>query len=107
MTIPNIIKQQLIQTDQTIVWSWGVSKWAALSEKTLALRVNAHRLNGIVCIALDEAQDLYNISFFNNKSFLGVLKNPSEKFNSITGVYCDQLLEMIDEVIEKIPLYQY
>lgn len=107
MTIPGIIKQQLLQTNTAIVWSWGVSKWVALSDNTLAIRVHAHHLDGIVCITLDEGCDLYNIVFFSNKSFSGVLKDPLEKFDAIKGVYCDQLVGMIDEVIEKIPGYKF
>ena len=107
MTIPNIIKQQLLQTNTAIVWSWGASKWVALSDNTLGIRVHARRLDGIVRITLDEAGDLYNVSFFNNKSFSGLLKNPSEQYHTIEGVYCDQLLDLIDEVIEKISDYQF
>lgn len=107
MTIPNIIKQQLLLTNTAIVWSWGVSKWVALSDNTLAMRVHAPRLDGIVRITLDEGWDLYNIAFFNNKSFSGLLKNPSEQYDAIEGVYCDQLVDVIDGVIEKISSYQY
>lgn len=108
MNIPNIIKQQLEQQSETaIVWSWGISKWVALTEKTLAIRVNARRLNGIVCITLHEGRDLYNVAFFSNKRISEVLLNPSKKFEDIDGVYCDQLVEMIDNVIERIPEYQF
>lgn len=107
MSIPNIIKQQLLLTNTAIVWSWGVSKWVALSNNTLAMRVHARRLDGIVCITLDEGWDLYNITFFNNKSFSGLLKNPVEQYDAITDVYCDQLVDVIDEVIEKISDYKY
>lgn len=71
------------------------------------MRIDAHHLDGIVCIALDEGCDLYNIDFFSNKSFSGVFENPLNKFDAIKGVYCDQLIGMIDEVIEKIPCYKF
>lgn len=106
MTIPQIIQQQLLHTNKAIVWSWGVSKWVALSDNALALRVHAHHLNGIVCITLDEGQDLYNIEFFSNKNFSDVLKNPVIQYNAIEGVYCDQLVELIDKIIAKIPAYK-
>lgn len=108
MNIPNIIKLQLVQQSNiAIVWSWGISKWVALTNQTLAIRINARRLNGIVCITLDEARDLYNITFFSNKRISEVLLNPSKKFEDIEGVYCDQLVEVIDNVIERIPEYQF
>jgi hypothetical protein len=108
MNIPTIIKQQLVQqSDRAILWSWGISKWVALTDHTLALRVHARRLDGIVCITLDEGQDLYNITFFSNKRFSDVLLNPSKKYEDIDGVYCDQLIEVIDDIIERIPEYQF
>lgn len=107
MSISNIIKQQLLLTNKAIVWSWGVSRWVALSDNTLAIRVDAQRLDGFVRITLNEGSDLYKISFFNNKSVSGLLKNPSEQYDSIEDIYCDQLLNAIDEVIEKMSYYRY
>jgi hypothetical protein len=101
MNIPSIIKQQLVQTNIIIVGTWGAHKWTALSTNTLAFRVQARRLNGIITITLDERQDLYNISFYSNKSFEILLKKPLKKFEDIQGVYYDQLLYLIDEQIEK------
>jgi hypothetical protein len=107
MTIPKIIQQQLLHTNKAIVWSWGVSKWYEISETTLALRVHARYLNGFVCIELDEGQDLYNISFFLNKSIEDMLIHPALPYKTMEGVYCDQLVEFIDKRIEKIPDYKY
>ena len=107
MTIPKIIQQQLLHTNKAIVWSWRVSKWYEVSETTLALRVHARYLNGFVCIELDEAQDLYNISFFLNKSIEDMLIHPVIPYKTMEGVYCDQLVEFIDNRIEKIPDYKF
>ncbi|CAM3017161.1 hypothetical protein [Legionella worsleiensis] len=107
MTIPEIIQHQLLYTNKAIVWSWGVSKWYKISNTMLAIRVHAHRLNGFVCITLDEAQDLYNITFYSNKTVPEMLKHPVSAYEAIEGVYCDQLVEFIDNIIEKIPNYKY
>lgn len=107
MTIPEIIQYQLLQTNKIIVWSWGVSKWYKVSDNMLALRVHARFLNGLVCIELDEAQDLYNISFYLNKSISEMLINPVIPYKPIKGVYCDQLVSFIDNRIEKIPDHKY
>jgi len=84
------------------VWCWGAHDWTELSENTLAFKVNAHRLDGIVCITLDYEQNLYNISFFHNKTFKSLMNNPIEAFEPITEVYYDRLVYFIDERIEKI-----
>lgn len=73
MTITQIIQHQLLCANKTIVWSWGVSKWYELSTNALAMRVHARYLDGFVCIELDEAQDLYTISFYLNKDFSDML----------------------------------
>lgn len=107
MTIPKIIQQQLLHTNKAIIWSWGVSKWYEISETTLALQVHARYLNGFVCIELDEGQDLYTISFFLNKSIEDMLVWPVIPYKPMKGVYCDQLVEFIDNRIDKIPDYKY
>lgn len=85
MTIPKINQRQLLHTNKAIVWSWGVSKWHELSDNALALRVHARYL--------------YNISF--------MLMWPVIPYKPMKGVYCDQLVEFIDNRIEKIPDYKY
>ncbi|HIF0232301.1 TPA: hypothetical protein ACXYK5_002219 [Legionella pneumophila] len=107
MTIPEIIQQQLLHTNKTIVWSWGVSKWYELSANALALRVHARYLDGFVCIELGEAHDLYDLSFYLNKDFSDMLVWPVIPYKPMKGVYCDQLVEFIDNRIEKIPDYKY
>lgn len=107
MTIPKIIQQQLLHANKIIVGSWGVSKWYAVSNNTLGMRVTARYLNGFVCISLDEGQDLYDISFYSNKDISDMLIHPVMPYKPIKGVYCDQLLEFIDNRIERIPDYKY
>lgn len=107
MNIPTIIKQQL-SIDISKVWSWGAHGWTATAENTLAFKVSAHHFKGIVCITLDEGQDLYEIHFFDNGSIPSLIKNPksSKKFQSFFGVYCDQMVDLIDDSIERIPAYR-
>jgi hypothetical protein len=107
MNIPSIIKSQLHNTSLTKVWSWGAHGWAATAGNTLAFKVNAHHFKGIVCISLDEGQDLYDISFFDNYSYASFVKNkkPSKQFQPMTGIFCDQLVELIDDNIERIAAY--
>ena len=107
MNIPTIIKNQLFNTSVTKIWSWGAHGWAAPEKNTLAFKVNAHHFKGIVCITLDEGHDLYEIHFFDNYSFPSFAKNkkPSKQFQPMIGVFCDQLVELIDDNIERVPAY--
>ena len=107
MNIPGIIKSQLFNTSLTKIWSWGAHAWTATAANTLAFKVNAHHFKGIVCITLDEGQDLYEIRFFDNCSYISLVKNkkPSKKFRPMVGVFCDQLVELIDDNIERIAAY--
>lgn len=106
MNIPTIIKSQLF-TDINKVWSWGAHGWIATAVNTLSFKVNAHHFKGIVCITLNEAQDLYEINFFDNYSISSFSKNPklSKKFQPLLGIYCDQMVDLIDDNIERIAAY--
>jgi hypothetical protein len=107
MNIPTIIKQQLFSNDRMKVWSWGAHDWFALSYNTLCFKVNAHHFKGVISIALDEGQDLYDIHFFDNyrkSSFIKTPK-PSQQIQPMTGIFCDQMVELIDDHIERIAAY--
>lgn len=100
MNIPTVIKQQLFAGGWAIVGSWGAHNWLALDENTLAFFVQGYLMKGIVTIKLDEARDLYDISFFKNRSYKSFLSNPQHAHEDVLGVYCDQMVEIIDNVVE-------
>ena len=107
MNIPNNIKQQLLANHFSTIGSWGAHGWAATSYNTLSFKVDGHHFKGTISIILDEALDLYEIHFFDNHTISSLLKNPkqSKKFSSMTGIYYDQLVGLIDENIELIDAY--
>lgn len=107
MNIPKIIQQQLLHTNPSTVLTWGISKWYEASDTMLAIRVHARYLDGFICIDLDESQDLYDISFCSNKDITDMILHPIYPYKTIKGVYCDQMVEFIDNRIEKIPNYKY
>jgi len=82
--------------NQIIFWSFGVSKTINVGNKGLLIRVSAHRHKGWVLITLN-GNDLYTVYLLNT---LGKVKT------EIEDVYCDGLLDVIDESIEKIPEYR-
>lgn len=107
MNIPKIIQQQLLQLNPSAVLSWGISKWYKASNTMLAIRVHARYLNGFVCIELDESQDLYDISFCSNKDIKDLIIHPIYPYETIKGVYFDQMVDFIDNRIERVPNYKY
>lgn len=108
MNIPTVIKQQLFCTGLIKVGSWGAHGWCATANNTLTFKVNAHHFKGIITITLDEGQDLYDIHFYDNYQISSFVKNkkPSVQFQPMFGVYCDQLVELIDDAIERIDVYR-
>lgn len=82
--------------NQPVFWSFGVSKTINVANKGLLIRVSAHRHKGWVLITLNES-DLYDVYLLNT---LGKIKK------EIKDVYCDGLLDTIDDAIERIPEYK-
>jgi hypothetical protein len=77
-------------------WSWGVSKRINLMNKALILKVSGHLFKGYVVIALDY-NDTYNVHLVTTHGNIS---------KSIENVYCDELAEVIDNHIERIPEYK-
>lgn len=88
---------QWLSRDKMMYWSWGASKVINLFNKGLLLRVHGHHHNGYVLITLDAGMDLYEFHLVKTN---GTVKE------TITDVYCDDLQEMIDNKIERIPEYK-
>ena len=76
-------------------WSWGVSKLLNMFNKGLCLKVSGHHHKGWVVITLSYL-DTYSIYIVSNK---GEVKDEYHE------VYFDQLTELIDNRIERIPEY--
>jgi hypothetical protein len=88
---------QQLQMNRSIFWSWGVSNMFRISDTALMLRVNGYIHKGWVMITLGW-NDTYTYRLLN-KQYNEVYKE--------TDVYCDMLVERIDEKIEKQPNYVF
>ncbi len=109
MDIAKTIQQQIKYPNAMKFFSWGGHAWTVLpAGKTdngenytlggLAFRVNGMKLKqGRVEVQL-MGDDTYKVSFFNRLSRM--IKTQS-------NVYFDELQELIDNVVEKIPEYEY
>jgi hypothetical protein len=79
-----------------IYFSWGVSKVANFEHKAMVLKVNARRHKAYVVITL-AWNDTYSVY---------LLKTNGEVKKEFKEVYFDQLVEIIDNEIERIPEYK-
>ena len=81
--------------NKPVYWSFGASRAINVGNKGLLLRVSARRHKGWVLITLN-GSDLYDVYLVN--TLVRVKKE-------IKDVYCDGLLDTIDDSIERIPEY--
>jgi len=97
LNFPEIIKQQLYDFNTVMVWSWGVHDFIGNNEeRSLIFKVSGHHFKGTVVIKLTW-EDLYLIKFINP---MGTV------VKEVDGVFCDQMNDVIDEFVEKIPEYK-
>ena len=73
-----------------IFWSWGCEKRINFADKVLFIKVNGRYYKFWVAVTL-EASDTYTVTFFKRDFTVKA---------QITEVYCDQLVEVIDDAVE-------
>lgn len=99
--IAKAIRDQLITSNRVIVFSWGANGWAMIDENTLQFKVQGNHFIGNVRIKYNIADDLYDIHFGHWKN------NQWNNLETIYGVYCDQMVEVIDHRVEYIDQYRH
>lgn len=87
---PGITKNQLMQKP-LIVGSWGAKDWGGINDDALVFQVNGRLHKGTVIITLN-GMDTYDIHLFNGAG--------NQVGESVTDIYCDQLTDVIDELVE-------
>lgn len=91
--IMQILKSQLMK-----MWSWGFNNPIALANnKGIKFNVNGFKHKGWVEVVYDEGADLFNINLLNDSN--NVVKQ-------INGVYLDNLVDVIDNAVEKTDNYE-
>ena len=86
---------QVLTHNKTIYWSWGVSGLFNCADKGLLMKVNGHHHKQYVLITLDW-DDTYKIDYLNRNM---------KVIDTHEGIYFDQLVEVIDNRIERIGEY--
>jgi len=92
-----IQRQLMWNVDTATFFSWGVNKMKILLFRdmpTLGINVSGLQHKGWVYISLNEGLDLYEITLLTSN--YRVLK-------TIEEVYCDQLAQIVDELVERSP----
>jgi len=91
----------LLQSNQSIFWSWGAHAFTIDTNrgtKMLRFKVKGHHHRGHVYIFLNGA-DLFDVYLTTTQGKI-VNKTPD------MGLFFDQLVDWIDNKIEKIPEYK-
>lgn len=82
-----------LMVKKQIVWCWGAHGFGLIKDKAVIFKVNGFLLKGSVMIFL-HGSDTYSIVFLDEeKNIYGEVK---------TGIYCDQLVDVIDSVVETL-----
>lgn len=92
---------QLLKYDRSIFWSWGADGFLIDNHKQtrmFRMTVRGHHHKGYVYIFLN-GMDLFDV-------YLTDYKNKIKDRTDEMGLYFDQLVDWIDEKIERIPEYR-
>lgn len=97
--IPDLIS--ILKQDISKFWSWGSHNYIVDKKKNpqmFRFTVSGHHHKGHVYIFLN-GMDLFDVYLTTSK---GTIKNRTEEM----GLYFDQLVDWIDEKVERIPEYE-
>jgi len=89
--IYSILKRELC-----IIWSWGIHSFKAI-DNGLMFKVEGFKHKGYVTVTYNEGADLFEVAILTSKM---------ETKNLVTGIYYDQLVEIIDNEVEKVSDYE-
>jgi Tfp pilus assembly protein PilV len=79
------------------VWSWGAHAWTKMNDYCLRFMVNGHHHKGHVYLVVNGA-DLFDVYLTTNR---GTIKE------IMTDLFVEDLVERIDEKVERIPAYKH
>ena len=86
----------ILRTQPMVVFSWGFHNPTAI-ENGLAFNVQGYKHTGRVEVVYDEGQDLFIVRTINQDG---------TKKKEVEGIYIDQLVSVIDNLVEKTEDYK-
>lgn len=93
-TVAQVILQQLRATASRKMLCWGARELIGMPNG-LRFRVSGLLHKGHVCVIYDQRSDTYTVQIGNIRKFEWKVKN------EVTGVYCDNLGNVIDGLVEQ------
>lgn len=84
-----------LQRHQT-VWSWGANNWTKMNDYCLRFTVNGHHFRGHIYLVVN-GSDLFDVYLTSNR---GNIKD------TLTDIYLEDLVDVIDKRVEWIPTYK-
>lgn len=85
----------ILLSQPTILMSWGFESPMVI-KLGLQFKVNGFKHKGLIRIVYDEGADLFDISLIGVDNFVK---------ETIEGIYFDQLVEVIDDHVERVDNY--
>jgi hypothetical protein len=86
--------------NRSIWWSWGVEKITKLkhgkSVRGMSFQVNGMKFQGVVVVTVN-GLDYYEVRFLKEDG----------SFELFGDIFCDNLVQVIDEYVEKQPNYAF
>ena len=89
----------ILTSQPIILMSWGVNlKTVKTIELGLEFHVQGFKHTGLVRVTLNEAEDLFEVTLIDDENDTTV--------DTIQSVFCDNLVAVIDDAVEKCENYQ-
>ena len=89
---------QILSTKPNVVMSWGVCKFRALQgDEGVMFHTQGFKWNGWVKVVFNQGADLFNIFYIDNKG-------ETQKIQK--GIYFDEMVDTIDNEVEKTADYE-
>ena len=93
MTVAHTILDQIKMADRAAMMAWGAKELVRIENGLRFKSTGMVKWKGYVEITLDEGVDLYTLKFFKMR------KGERKIAKSVTDIYCDELVSVIDSVV--------
>lgn len=115
LEIATTIWNQINAGGRLKVITWGVPLSSRVGSDEdggwLRFKVSGLKFKGLVKVIYVPGKDIYKIEFLKKKrvenSLSGLVDYEFKVVHTIEEAYCDNLTELIDEYVEKIPAYKH
>ena len=94
MNVAEIIRDQIRSIDRCALMAWGAKEFVNMGDGLKFKVGGLAKYKGYVYVKYDRGADAYNIEFFR------IRKCEVKVDKKFEGIYADQLVEIIDEVVQ-------